>query len=132
MPNKGNCWDVGIDNTDIWHSNLCNIQGTGIMAYNLSGVESANNVYEFTKAVNTMLNGNPAILIMIGTWVVSFSFFIVLGDRTQLDKLDSFIASSFITMVIGVLLMMAQMTIWQVAAVPLGMAILGLLIRGFL
>jgi hypothetical protein len=100
------------------------------MSYNLDVFNSTNttNYYQLTIAVNEASDGVYGMLLMFAIFI----FFLVSFRNSGLDfGLDNWIYSSFLTIVVGVLLFLMGLIAWYVLMIPVSMLIIMLIVKFF-
>lgn len=79
--------------------------------YNLTNVTDANNLFDFTVQVNSLVNGAYAVLILL------VLFFIILIGMRNYDFFLTLLVASAITLFIGAFFLFLQMISWGVLGV---------------
>jgi hypothetical protein len=99
------------------------------MAYNLTNLSSAITPAELFTGVNDATNG----LIGLSILMITFFTILIIGSTVRnRDMADTFITSSFITTIVGMILLAIGMIEFSLAQIPVGLFIIGLLIKVFI
>jgi hypothetical protein len=93
--------------------------------YNTTSIENAKTVFDVFLSINDLTGGWIFIFLMIAIWIISF-----ISTRND-NYIDQFIISSFITTIVGVFLVFAELIGWYVFMFPLIMLIGSILYKQF-
>jgi len=74
--------------------------------YNTTSIENAKTVFDVFLSINDLTGGWIFIFLMIAIWIISF-----ISTRND-NYIDQFIISSFITTIVGVFLVFAELIGW--------------------
>ena len=95
------------------------------MVYNITNISESENVLELTQALNTAVDNNFSIGILILVYIVPFVYFLRFGT------VQAHLACSFITTVVGFLLFFMQLITWEILAAPIALLISAILLKMF-
>ena len=95
------------------------------MSYNVSFMDTANNLYDVFLGVNVASNGLVGILILVLVFVISFASTIKDGS------VPAFLSSGLLTSIIAILLGFAGLISWGIVIIPIMLLFTGLIIKFF-
>jgi len=85
------------------------------MAYNMTNVTNANNLYEMTLHLNTLADGMIGIFLLASIFLLCFMIF----KRYEEDTRKIMLASATINIIIGVLLWTVGLIAWHIMIYPI-------------
>jgi len=83
------------------------------MSYNVTFMDSSTNLLQVMTSVNAASGNLFGFLFLSVLWIASFIIF------QREDKMTAFMASNFITSVIGIMLLLLKIVTWQIIILPL-------------
>lgn len=95
------------------------------MSYNVSFMDTANNLYDVVLGVNTASSGTLGVVILVLVYVITFSSTVRDGPVTAL------ISSGLFTTVVAILVGFMGLIHWSVVIVPIMLLFAGLIIKFF-
>ena len=94
------------------------------MAYNLTWMDTTNNLYDVTEAVNNTALGLPALIFLVGISIFVYS-------KTINDGVTkAMISASFTATIIGTLLWLASLLPWYILVICI-VTLIGSVIKRF-
>jgi len=90
--------------------------------YNITNVTQANNLWEFTREINTMTGDLFGVLFLFVIFLIVFITF------SKMDVKRTFVISSFVTSFVGILFWSIKFIPFHILLVPISMLVVSIFV----